>query len=320
MDIGISIPQIGALADPAATRSVAQAAETAGFSSVWALDRLLAPVEPRSPYPASPDGVLPPQFRSVLDPIGVLTLAAAVTERIRIGTNVLVAPFYPPVLLARSLTTLDRISEGRLTAGLGLGWSVDEYDAVGVPQRDLGRRMEEILDVLEAVWRDDVPAVRTSREHVPASTIGSKPSRPGGPELLLAAYTPAGLERVARRADGWTPAGVPLDATAPMWSSVRDLAESYGRDPDELRLVVRANVHCGARATGPGRADFCGDVHQVAADVARARELGVDEVILELQMTVSSASELMDLALEISTGSDVSGVRVPMEVPTLVHG
>ncbi len=138
MRIGLAIPQVGSLADADTVRTVASAAEQAGYSSLWAMDRILAPLDPRTPYPATPDGVLPSEQATCLDPIGVLTLAAAVTDEIRIGTSVLVGPFYPPVLLARSLATLDQISGGRLTAGLGLGWSRDEYDAVGVPQRDLG--------------------------------------------------------------------------------------------------------------------------------------------------------------------------------------
>ncbi len=95
MRYGLGIPQIGQLADPLAIRTVAVAAEEAGYSSLWALDRVLAPVEPRTPYPAAPDGVLPSEQSTVLDPIGVLTLVASVTEHIRIGTNVLVAPWRP---------------------------------------------------------------------------------------------------------------------------------------------------------------------------------------------------------------------------------
>src|SRR5690348_5693220 len=122
MRYGIGLPQVGHLADPDAVRAVAIAAEAAGLSSLWAMDRLLAPLDPRTPYPATPDGVLPIEQHTVLDPLGLLTLAASVTTRVRLGTSVLVAPWYAPALLARSLTTLDLISRGRLTVGLGLGW------------------------------------------------------------------------------------------------------------------------------------------------------------------------------------------------------
>src|SRR5687767_977661 len=106
MKIGLGVPQLGRFADPEATRTVATAAEQAGFASLWAIDRLLAPTNPRTPYPGSPDGVLPVGHHTTLDPLVTLTLAAAVTERIRVGTAVLVAPWYPPALLARSLATL----------------------------------------------------------------------------------------------------------------------------------------------------------------------------------------------------------------------
>src|SRR5262245_51665296 len=118
MKIGLALPQIGSLATADNIRTAAIAAEAAGYSSVWVFDRILGANDPRSAYPASPDGRMPDELATVLDPIGTLTLAAAVTERVRVGTSVLVAPWYPPVLLARMLTTVDIISNGRLDAGL----------------------------------------------------------------------------------------------------------------------------------------------------------------------------------------------------------
>src|SRR3954454_6465129 len=215
--IGLALPQVGRVAVPAAIIEVAKAADNRGYSSVWAMDRLLAPVAPRTQYPASPDGELPEEQRTVLDPLGVLTLAAAVTERVRLGTGVLVAPWYAPAPLARSLTTLDHISSGRLTVGLGLGWSVDEYDAVGVPQRRLGNHSEEILDVLEAIWTDEVVSYDGDRYHIAPSTILPKPVQNPRPPLLLAAYTPAGFERIVPRGDWGVPAGVPPAVVAPVW-------------------------------------------------------------------------------------------------------
>jgi probable F420-dependent oxidoreductase len=307
MRIGIAIPQVGPLADPAATRSVAVAADQAGYASLWALDRLLAPLDPRTPYPASPDGVLPPEQATVLDPIGVLTLAASVTERVRVGTNVLVGPWYPPVLLARSLATLDRISAGRLTVGLGLGWSKDEYEAVGVPQRHLAARAEELLDVLDAAWGPDPVAYRGERVDVAPSVIGLKPVQAGGPPILLAAYTPAGLDRVARRATGWTPAGLPVAAVAPMWASVRDMAAGYHRDPDELELVVRANVKLSPTPLGADRPSYWGTVEQVAEDLDATRAAGAHEVIVDVQGDATTAAELLDLV-----GSLLGAAAIPV--------
>ena len=242
-------------------------AERLGYSSLWVADRLLAPSAPRTPYPASVDGRLPPEQRVVLDPFVALALAAAATERVRIGTSVLVAPWYPPVLLARMLTAIDLASDGRLTVGMGLGWSLDEYEAVGASQRDGGRHLDETLDVLDAVWADGVTEFRSERYQIAAAPILPKPAQRPRPPILLAAYTPAALDRVARRADGWVPAGLPIEALAPMFAAIKDAAAGYGRDPDELELVVRANAQLTERPLDLDRPAYHGTVEQIAEDL-----------------------------------------------------
>jgi probable F420-dependent oxidoreductase len=299
MRIGLGLPQLGALAEEDAIRVVAIEAERAGYDSLWAIDRLLSPIAPRSRYPGTPDGSLPPEQHRVLDPIGVLGLAAAVTDRVRLGTNVLVAPWYPPVLLARSLTTLDRLSHGRLDVGLGLGWSQDEYEAVGVPQRDLGARSDELLDVLDAVWTRDIVEHHGRFVRIAPSTIEPKPFQ-SRPPVLLAAFTPAGLDRVARRADGWIPVGIPADALVGMWAMVRQLAADHGRDPASLRLVVRANVHVTDVSLASDRAPFVGSIPQIAGDLDAARELGAHEVVVDLHADARRPEELLELADRIT--------------------
>ena len=301
MDIGLGLSQSGPHANPDAIRTVAIGAERAGFASLWTYDRLVAPLQPRDAYPASADGALPSIMTSVLDPMLTLAAAGAVTETIRLGTSVLVAPWYPPVLLARAAATLDRLTDGRFTLGLGIGWSQDEYEAVGVPMRHLGSRLEEMLEVMARAWRDDVVEIETSRERVAPSTIGLKPVRPSGVPVVLAAFSPAGLERVARRADGWNPTGVPLAFTADMWRGLLQQAERYGRDTSAMRLVVRANVKVTDEIIGGERPDFVGSLPQIRSDIEQAREIGAHELILELQATTGSAAELLDLASTLTS-------------------
>src|ERR1700734_3286501 len=160
MRYGLHLPQTGHLADPTLISAVATAGERAGYSSAWGIDRVLAPIQPRSKYPGSGKSGLPPEMKSVLDPIGVLTVAALSTAKIRLGTSGLGAPWYPAILLARSLTTLDIISKGRVTIGLGLGWSIDEYEACGVPMAGRGDRYEELIQVLTSAWSEDIVEVR----------------------------------------------------------------------------------------------------------------------------------------------------------------
>jgi probable F420-dependent oxidoreductase len=298
MKLGLGLPHLGHLADPQAIRTVAVAAEAAGLDSLWAMDRLLSPVAPRTfGYPGRPDGTLPAAQRTALDPIVALTVAATVTERIAVGTDVLVAPWYPPVLLARSLAAIDQVSGGRLLVGLGLGWSVDEFDAVGVPMAGRGRRLEEILDVLAAVWADDTIEITTSRETIVPSVMGAKPHRP--PPILLGAHSAAGLDRLACRADGWLPFGMALDDVASRWDGVLRATERCGRDPAQLRLIVRADPTIGPAITDRDRPPFAGSLDQVIADVDHLRHIGATEVIFDFHATARTADELVDTALAL---------------------
>jgi alkanesulfonate monooxygenase SsuD/methylene tetrahydromethanopterin reductase-like flavin-dependent oxidoreductase (luciferase family) len=125
-----------------------------------------------------------------------------------------------------------------LVVGLGLGWSVDEFEAVRVPMSGRGQRFEEILDVLTAIWGDDTIEIATARERIAPSLMGAKPVQHPRPPILLGATSAAGLDRIARRADGWLPFGVALDDIRSRWSTVLGAAERHGRDPSRRQLVV----------------------------------------------------------------------------------
>lgn len=307
MKLGLGLPHLGPLASPVAIRTVATAAEAAGLDSLWAMDRLLSPISPRTrAYPGRSDGALPAAQQTVIDPLVALTIAATVTERVSVGTDVLVAPWYAPILLARSLAALDQASAGRLVVGLGLGWSLDEFEAVGVPMSGRGQRIEEVLDVLDAVWRDETVALSTSHERIAPSVIGAKPVQRPRPPLLLGGRSRAALERIARRADGWLPFGIPLEEVKPSWAFVLELAERAGRDPARLQLVVRADPRVSGRRATSTRAPFSGSCGQVMDDIARLNEVGAHEVILDFHATATSADHLIHAALCLTTHSYVA--------------
>lgn len=307
MKLGLGLPHLGTFASPDAIRTVAITAEAVGLDSLWAMDRLLAPVAPRTrAYPGRSDGMLPAAQQTVIDPLVALTVAATVTDRVAIGTDVLVAPWYAPVLLARTLAAVDQVSSGRLVVGLGLGWSVDEFEAVGVPMTRRGRRIEEILDVLAAVWNDDTIDIRTGHEHIAPSVIGAKPVQRPRPPVLLGANSVAGLERIARRADGWLPFGVPLDDIEERWSSTLQIAERHGRDPDDLQLVVRADVRLQALPARRHRTAFTGSCTEVMDDIDRARHIGSTELILDFHASAHSIDEYVDSAMCLAEPSLVA--------------
>jgi hypothetical protein len=124
---------VGPWATPQNQVLVAQRAEALGYHSIWVFQRLLYPIKPQNDYPPMPGQPWPKSFERVMDPLVSLAFVAGVTSRIRLGTSVLIMPYYTPVMLAKQLATLDIVSGGRLDVGLGLGWSTDEFDAVGVP-------------------------------------------------------------------------------------------------------------------------------------------------------------------------------------------
>ena len=138
MKIGFALPNIGPIGTVESVTKVAQRAEALGYNSLWTVERLLWPLKPQTPYAVTRDGSLPEAYKHTLDPLEALTFAAALTKKIRLGPSVLDMPYYNPVTLARRLSTIDILSNGRLNVGLGLGWSKDEMEASGAAPKNRG--------------------------------------------------------------------------------------------------------------------------------------------------------------------------------------
>ena len=201
MRIGFGLPSMGDIAGRDAVIKAAQRAEELDYDSVWVVERLLYPVEPQTPYPATPDGSLPETYKRVLDPVETLTFAAAHTQKIALGTSVLDMPYYNPVMLARRLTSLDILSEGRLRVGLGLGWSKDEYDAAGATFKQRGSAPTSF----SRCSRPSGPPTRSSFTASFSScqnrSSKPKPVQKPHPPIYLGAFVPAALKRVAKYGD-----------------------------------------------------------------------------------------------------------------------
>ncbi|MGW7541580.1 TIGR03619 family F420-dependent LLM class oxidoreductase [Streptomyces sp. NPDC054770] len=294
LKIGLGSPQYGLFTDPATISGFAAAIEAIGFDSLWVGDRALVPTRPRDPYPGG--GPVPEGFRNFLDPVVTLSFLAQATRRVRLGTSTLNAPFYSPLLLARALASVDILSGGRLDIGFGLGWSSDEYAAVGVPWRGRGARLEEILDVLEHLWSGSSAEYEGVRWTIPSAHIEALPAQRPRPPVLLGGFTPATLERIGRRADGWAGVALPVPQLAHVISRIRQIAEDNGRDPDTLRTVVRVNPVVTAEAAPSDAVPHRGTVVQVSDYLLAAHAAGADEVLIDLQQTARSAEELTDLA------------------------
>jgi probable F420-dependent oxidoreductase len=281
MKIGFALGNVGPIGTAEGIAKIAQRAEALGYDSVWTVERLLWPVKPQTPYPASPDGLLPEPYKHVLDPLDALTFAAAHTNRLGLGTSVLDIPYYNPVMLARRLATIDVLSNGRLRVGLGLGWSQDEMEAVGANMKQRGARADEFLQVLKAIWTTNPVEFRGEFFRVPKSYIGPKPVQKPHPPIYLAAFAPPALKRLATMADGWNPVMIPVAGMADMFNAAKQMAREAGRDPSSLSLVVRANLEITEQPLGRERVIFCGSVEQIKEDLAGCRQIGAHEILFD---------------------------------------
>jgi len=281
MKIGFSAGNIGPIGTAEAITKIAIRAEELGYHSLWTVERLLYPVEPQSPYPPTPDGSLPEQYRYTLDPLETLTFAAAHTRKITLGTSILDLPFYNPVMLARRLSTLDLLSGGRLRVGFGLGWSLDEMQAAGANMKTRGAQADEFLQVLKAIWTTNPAEFHGKFYHLPKSWIDPKPVQKPHPPIYFAAYAPAAMKRVAEHASGWNPVGIPVEGMAQMWSAIKQMATDAGRDPDRLEMIVRANVEISDSPVSGVRPLFTGSIAQIGEDAVSCREIGAHEIIYD---------------------------------------
>jgi probable F420-dependent oxidoreductase len=231
----------------------------------------------------------------VLDPLETLTFAAAHTRRVALGTSVLNIPWYNPVLLARQLTTLDVLSDGRLRVGFGIGWSPDEYDAAGVTWEERGKRADELIKAIKKIWTTDPVDFQGKYYRIPKSVIGPKPVQKPHPPIYMAAFTPSALKRVATEANGWFPVGIPLSGVLPMFEGIKGMAKDAGRDPSALELIVRANVEIHTTPIQKDRADFTGTLEQIAEDMKTTQKLGAAEIVIDAQFSpgVETADDIV---------------------------
>lgn len=242
MQLGMALPQLGTEATRENIALVACEAEAIGLDSLWGLDRLLRPTRPISVAPGTPTQPLPDYYASVLDPLETLTFAAALTERVRLGTSVINDLFHPPVVLAKRLATFDRLSDGRVIAGLGQGWMPDEFAVAGVPQGRQGAGMVDWLAACRAVWGADPVRYEGRFYRIPESEIGPKPIQSGGPPILIGGYAPAAITRAGRLGLGFNPLATSRDGLTRELAIFRDAARDAGHDLAALPIVARANA------------------------------------------------------------------------------
>jgi probable F420-dependent oxidoreductase len=239
VQIGIHLPHAGEQANPRLIRRAAERAEDLGLSDVWVSEHIIVP---RADFPRSP---------LFYDPVLSLTWAAAVTRRVRLGTSVLVLPMRHPLPLAKELATLQNFSEGRLILGAGVGWLAAEFAALGVPFNERGRRLDEGIALMRAVWSED--PVTFHGKYVPAN-LDAMTMRPF-PEtpipIWFGARSEAAFRRTVRIGDGWHGSQLSPAETAPVVARLR-------RDRPEPEFTISMRVHWNGKDLGELRDRIAG--------------------------------------------------------------
>ncbi len=308
MRYGFYLPTRGELATRSAIAALARAGEAAGFHSAMVADHVVFPVTSSSIYPYTVSGEHP-SHGDVLEQFSLLAFVAGITERLRLVSSVTILPYRNPVLTAKMLATIDVLSEGRLTVGVGVGWLEEEFAALGAA--DFARRgavSDEYLQILRKLWTMS-PASHAG-EFYSFDQIRCEPfplQRPG-PPIWVGGHSRAALRRTARFGDGWHPVGaiaaVPLPPAEMQekLAELKRLTEAEGRDFATLTISYKAPLYDVA-LPGPdgGRKPFSGAPAQIAEDIAAFAAIGVHELIFDFrgETLAGSLARLERFAAEV---------------------
>jgi probable F420-dependent oxidoreductase len=292
MKFGISTLSRGLFTSRAAYMAVAQAAERAGFDFLSVNDHIVVPAKLGSAYPYTATGSWSAaEHGHCFDQLATLAFLAGCTSRLRLLTSVMVVPHRPVLATAKTLATIDVLSNGRLIVGVGAGWMEEEFRLLGAPFRERGALTDEFLAAFRELWTADTP--RFHGKHVAFEDVifAPKPIQKPGPPIWVGGESPAALRRVVRHGDGWYPGNnnqaMPLDTPERLADGigrVHALAREAGRDPASvhLGLIVQGAFAWTAGRTrdGSARAFFTGNRDELSADRDALAGLGIGSVAL----------------------------------------
>lgn len=255
----------GAFAEPAGAQAIATAAEETGFESLWTVEHVLVPQGYESTYPYDPSGKMPGgETFAIPDPLVWLSYVAGITSTIKLATGILILPQRNPAVVAKEVATLDKLAGGRMILGVGAGWLREEFDALGVPFDDRGKRLDSYVGALRALW-DDEPAT-CSDEFLSLDKAISLPNPPrGSVPIVVGGHSEAAARRAGRIGDGFFPGRGGHERLASLISVMRQAAEEAGRDPDEIEITA-------------GTLEVFGD--DPLGAVGKIAELGVDRIVI----------------------------------------
>ena len=271
MRFGLSLPHFRQVASPEVIRQVAQRAEHLGYDGIWVSDHIVIP-----------DSAVGRFGSMFYEPLTVLGFAAACTSRVRLGTTVLILPYRNPVVTAKVLATLDVLSDGRLTAGMAVGWTEDEFKALGVPFRERGALSDEYIAAFKALWTQDKPTFQghyVCFEHI---AFEPKPVQQPHIPIWIGGNSKRAIRRAVALGDGWHPTRPLVGDVIVGMAYVREVCAQRGRDPQTLLVAVRLPLKFyEAAEAAVRRRPLLGTTQQIIDDIGHYRDAGVQYMMLD---------------------------------------
>ncbi len=304
MRIGIHLANWGPWASPAAIAALAQRAEALGFDSVWVSDHVVAPVASASSYPYRPQsGLTPDRAATHYEPLVTLAYVAGLTQRVRLGTSVLIVPLRNPVYTAKLIATLDALSGGRVILGVGVGWLAEEFRALeAAPFAQRGAVLEEYLRLYQALWSDDVTTFAGAYYRLDPVRAYPKPIQQPHPPLWFGGHSRPALRRAVRYGEGWHPVRISPATLREAMGELRRFAEEQQRDLAGFAVAVRCDIGIGLPADNAQGWQLFGPADVVAEQLARYQEAGCTDLMAELhpRETTAQMLEAMERLAEVA--------------------
>jgi len=292
MKLAVEFPSVAYREGPKAIGQLAKGIEDIGYDQLDVYDHVVMGYDiegrTKSIYPAQ---------MPIIEAFMMLSYAAAVTEKIGLGTEVLILPQRQPALVAKQVSSLDTLSDGRVRLGVGIGWQESEYEALGESFTTRGRRMDEAMELLRAYWREE--RIEFQSEHYPTEAMAMEPKPPQGGDLPIwvGGNTPPAFRRVGKYGDGWLASQVSdADFAKRAMDVIRDAAASAGRDPNTIGW--QSMIAPPPRAGDTAGKTFYAEPDRVAARVVELKEMGFDGVAVNATAIFQSGSRSVDAMLD----------------------